>query len=207
MSRLRRVLIAAAAAALLAASACGSQDATSAPSGAQSGLPTPVTAVSHDASAPQRLVIDGASAPIEPVATDARGTLLPPTDVAKLGWWVDSALPGSGAGTIVIAGHVDDADQGVGYAAEFAHLATGGTVTVETADGHDLPYRVTRIVDAQKEGTGADAVPFGELNRLDGPETLALVTCGGPFVGPPLGYRDNIVVFAVPTADAAPTPS
>ncbi|MFC3244752.1 class F sortase [Gordonia humi] len=146
MSRLRRVLIAAAAAALLAASACGSQDATSAPSGAQSGLPTPVTAVSHDASAPQRLVIDGASAPIEPVATDARGTLLPPTDVAKLGWWVDSALPGSGAGTIVIAGHVDDADQGVGYAAEFAHLATG-------APSRSRPLTVTICRTASPESS------------------------------------------------------
>ena len=38
--------------------------------------------------------------------------------------------------------------------------------------------------------------PAEELNRLDGPETLALVTCGGAFVGPPLGYADNIIAWA-----------
>jgi hypothetical protein len=35
---------------------------------------------------------------------------------------------------------------------------------------------------------------------LEGPEALALVTCGGNFVGPPLGYEDNIIAFASPVA-------
>ncbi|ALG84807.1 class F sortase [Gordonia phthalatica] len=201
MRRLIRILCTlAAVAALVATAACGTEEATPSTSStqAQENLRPPVSAVSHDPSTPKSVVIDGASAPTVSVATDAAGTLLPPTDIAKLGWWVDSALPGSGAGTIVVAGHVDDLKQGTGYAARFAKLTAGDTVTVDTADGAKHTYRVTRVVDAQKEGKGADAVPFDELNRLDGPETLALVTCGGPFIGPPLGYRDNIVVFATP---------
>lgn len=202
MRRLIRILCAlAAVAALVATAACGTEEATPSTSStqAQANLRPPVSAVSHDRSTPKSLVIDGASAPTVSVATDAAGTLLPPTDIARLGWWVDSALPGSGAGTIVVAGHVDDVKQGTGYAARFATLKAGDTVAVDTADGATHAYRVTRVVDARKDGRGADAVPFDELNRLDGPETLALVTCGGPFIGPPLGYRDNIVVFAVPT--------
>lgn len=198
MSRLGRALLAAVTAVgLVASAACGSQNPPD-PTHAQSDLPAPVSAVSHEPSTPKKVEIDGQSAVTQSVATDASGALLPPTDIAQLGWWVDSALPGSGKGTIVIAGHVDDVDQGTGYAARFTELEPGKTVTVDTADGQHLQYRVTRVVDAQKEGKGADGVPFDELNRLDGPETLALVTCGGPFVGPPLGYRDNIVVFATP---------
>ena len=194
----RAFVWAVAAAVLVTMGACGSQESAPESTQAQSDLRPPITAVSHEPSTPTRLVIDGQSVPTQAVATDAQGTLLPPTDVAQLGWWVDSALPGSGAGTIVIAGHVDDVAQGTGYAARFGKLAPGSTVTIDTADGGHRAYRVARVVDAQKKGTGGDAVPFDELNRLDGPETLALVTCGGPFVGPPLGYRDNIVVFATP---------
>ncbi|MBM7369155.1 class F sortase [Gordonia hydrophobica] len=196
----RRLLGALAAIAIVVATAaCGTdQPAPATSTHAQGELQPPVSAVSHDPSTPTTLVIDGQSAPTVAVATDAQGTLLPPTDIAQVGWWVDSALPGSGAGTIVVAGHVDNVEQGVGYAARFATLTNGDTVAVQTADGRTHDYRVTRVVDARKQGTGADAVPFDELNRLTGPETLALVTCGGPFVGPPLGYRDNIVVFAAP---------
>ncbi|MCF8587946.1 class F sortase [Gordonia liuliyuniae] len=199
MSRLGRALVVAAAVVVLVATgACGAQEAAPGSTQAQADLPAPVIAVAHEPSAPEQLVIDGRSAPTQAVATDAQGTLLPPTDISKLGWWVDSALPGSGAGTIVVVGHVDDVAQGTGYAARFTTLTSGSTATIETADGQHLTYRVSRVVDAQKKATGTDAVPFDELNRLDGPETLALVTCGGPFIGPPLGYRDNIIVFAEP---------
>ncbi|MGO3327626.1 class F sortase [Gordonia sp. (in: high G+C Gram-positive bacteria)] len=201
--RVRRALVSVAAAATLAvvpvlATACGSPEPLEEPVRSPADLPAPITAVSHEPSTPTRLVIDGQSAPTRAVATNAQGTLVPPTDVAQLGWWVDSALPESGTGTIVIAGHVDDAVQGRGYAARFARLMPGDTVTVDTADGGHPAYRVSRVMDVRKRGIGPKAVPFDELNRLNGPETLALVTCGGPFVGPPLGYRDNIVVFATP---------
>ncbi len=196
----RASLIAVALAASVALMAgCAEQQASPASTPAQQSLRPPVTAESEHPSTPVGLEIDGDSAPTDPVATDAEGTLLPPTDIGRLGWWVDSSLPGSGAGTIVVAGHVDDIAQGEGYAARFADLSAGDTVTLVTASQKRVDYRVTSVIDAQKHGTGADAVPYDELNRQTGPETLALVTCGGPFVGPPLGYRDNIIAFASPT--------
>lgn len=177
---------------------CAEQPVSPTPTHAQQSLRAPVTAESKHPSTPVAVEIDDDSAPTDPVATDAEGTLLPPTDIGRLGWWVDSSLPGSGAGTIVVAGHVDDIDQGTGYAARFADLTAGDTVTLVTASRSRIDYRVTSVIDAQKRGTGDDAVPYEELNRQTGPETLALVTCGGPFVGPPLGYRDNIIAFASP---------
>lgn len=179
--------------------ACGTRDEPSAPvDGAQSSMPAPVSAHSSEPSTPVRVIVDGAASAVDPVATDAAGVLLPPQDVSRLGWWVDSSLPGSGAGTVVVTGHVDDVDQGSGFATRFTALEVGSAVEVATVDGTIHRYRVTRTALTDKQRTGDGGLPTAELNRLDGPETLALVTCGGPFVGPPLGYRDNVVVFAAP---------
>lgn len=188
------------AAALALSSGCSATSDRQAPTSgsAQANLPAPVSARSDEPSSPTRVTVDGATAPTDAVATDTAGVLLPPQDVHRLGWWVDSSLPGSGSGTVVMTGHVDDVKQGKGFAARFSGLKTGDAVDVTTADGHRHVYHVTRSVLADKESTGRDGLPVDELNRRTGPETLALITCGGPFIGPPLGYRDNVVVFAAP---------
>ncbi len=163
-------------------------------SAAQTELPRPLPAKTDESAAPVRVGIGGHTAPVDPVATDTTGTLLPPQDVSRLGWWVDSALPGSGVGTVVIAGHVDEATQGTGFAARFATIPVGSEVTVTSSSGTAVTYRITRIQKADKRS----AFPAAELNRLDGAQTLALVTCGGRFVGPPLGYADNVIAWGTP---------
>lgn len=158
----------------------------------QRDLPAPVEAIHEAPAAPVEVTLDDHTAPVDAVATDQGGVLLPPQDVARLGWWVDSALPGAGTGSVVVVGHVDDVDQGDGFAARFTDLADGDTVQLTLADGSSRTYRVDRVVSVGKN----DDLPLDEVNRLDGPETLILVTCGGEFVGPPLGYADNVFVFA-----------
>lgn len=191
--RPRSILAVATLAALVLVGGCASP-----PRHAQADMPAPVSASSGAPSTPAELTVDGASSPTDAVATDTAGVLLPPQDISRTGWWVDSSLPGSGAGTIVMTGHVDDIAQGTGFAARFARLRDGDVITVTTADRQAHRYLVTRTVMSDKESTGPAGLPVAELNRRDGPETLALITCGGPFVGPPLGYRDNVVVFASP---------
>lgn len=164
----------------------------SAPSLAQSDLRSPLTATTADRSAPVVVTAGGGTARVDAVATDTTGTLLPPQDVSRLGWWIDSALPGSGRGTIVVAGHVDDVGQGTGFAARFSTITSGSTVRLTLKSGNHIDYRITRIQHADKKS----GFPATELNRTDGAETLALVTCGGQFVGPPLGYRDNVIAWA-----------
>ncbi|SIR69644.1 class F sortase [Williamsia sterculiae] len=161
----------------------------------QQHLPAPVAATATEASAPEVVTIGHDSARTAAVATDDRGVLAPPQDVHQLGWWVDSALPGSGHGTVVITGHIDDVAQGSGFASRFGDLHPADTVTVTSRDHAQHTYRVTRTVTSDK---AHPSNAFGELNRLDGDETLALVTCGGPFIGPPLGYEDNIITLATP---------
>lgn len=164
------------------------KDATS----SQSDLRAPVVATVDDPSQPVTLAIGDNSAPTDPVATDADGVLLPPQDVSHLGWWADSALPGSNTGTIVVTGHVDDAAQGDGFAKKFSSLKEGDEVKLSGKDGHTWTYRIDTVSSVSKNG----GLPLDELNRLDGPETLALITCGGKFIGPPLGYENNDIAFA-----------
>ncbi|MFZ3393582.1 class F sortase [Rhodococcus sp. 7Tela_A2] len=147
--------------------------------------------------------VGGCAPPPAPGAPAARGTLPPPQVAPRLGWWVDSAMPGGGSGAIVVTGHVDDVDQGDGFAARFADVREGDELTVSTGDGRAREYRVDRLLSVGKEGN----LPLDEINRLDGPETLLLVTCGGEFVGPPLGYANNDFVFAVPTGPVAEVPA
>ncbi|KXO91837.1 peptidase C60 [Tsukamurella pulmonis] len=184
------------AAAVLALTGCGGtvEGTAAAPSSdpsAQSDLRPPVNATAAEPTAPVTVTVDGAAAPIDAVATDAQGALYPPTDVRRVGWWVDSALPGSGAGSVVVTGHVDDARQGTGYAERFSGLARGAEVTLTGKDGTAVRYRVTRTTSVRK-----GVLPTDDLNRLDGPETLILVTCGGRFIGPPMGYENNDLVYA-----------
>ena len=191
MKRFRQsIVVAVTAAAIGLLAGCGSQTQEI----GQSALPAPVITHTDDAAAPASLQVGDATAPTVTVDTDLDGVLLPPQNVAELGWWVGSARPGSGTGTVVITGHVDDVDQGKGFAARFPDLKPGETVDVMTVNQGVRTYRIDRVEAVNKEG----GLPVDELNRLDGPETLALITCGGPFVGPPLGYRDNIVAFGTP---------
>lgn len=194
---LRRAVVAAIAAGGLLLAGCGADD--PAPpvgtvSGAQSDIQPPVEAATDDPAAPVSVTVAGVTAPTDSVATDVAGVLLPPQDVDRLGWWVDSALPGNGEGTVVITGHINEVDQGDGFAARFLDLDAGDTVTVTTAADDRLDYRITSVDNADKESE----FPADRLNRLDGPETLALITCGGEFVGPPLGYADNVIAWAEP---------
>ncbi|GAB3126837.1 hypothetical protein GCM10027289_03410 [Tsukamurella serpentis] len=169
----------------------GTASAPSSNPSAQSDLRPPVTATASDPTTPVTVTADGADAPVDAVATDSQGALYPPTDVARVGWWVDSALPGSGKGSVVITGHVDDARQGTGFAKRFSALKRGDHVALTGKDGARIGYRVTRTASVNK-----GVLPTDDLNRLDGPETLILVTCGGRFIGPPMGYENNDLIYA-----------
>ena len=50
-----------------------------------------------------------------------------------------------------------------------------------------------------------DKLP-GDLWRKSGPETLALITCGGTLNQATRRYEQNIVVYAVPTREVTDRP-
>lgn len=111
-----------------------------------------------------------------------------------MAWYAASAKPGtSGAGSAVITGHVNHQSQGQGYAYNFTQLKAGDEVSV-LIDGTTHTYKVTK--PPFRVAKGADMPP--EVNQSTGENKLVLITCGGEFVGGPLGYADNIFVVADP---------
>jgi hypothetical protein len=121
------------------------------------------------------------------------GAMTLPTDVDRVGWYRFGPAPGATAGTAVLAGHVDDREQGLGALAPLRTIGPGAEVLVRDAAGAVTRWRVVtrELVDKQE-------VPLDALFRRSGPPRLVLLTCGGPFLPGLRSYRDNVVVVAEP---------
>ncbi|RBY85387.1 class F sortase [Blastococcus sp. TF02A-26] len=130
--------------------------------------------------------------PLVPVGVLPGGGLALPERPTVLGWYAAGAVPGSPAGTAVLAGHIDSAVYGAGPLEGLLELAMGDPVTVTDEAGRTHAYVVSARTSQPKS-----ALP-PELFRTDGPPQLALVTCGGEFDERTGSYADNVVVLAVP---------
>jgi hypothetical protein len=141
---------------------------------------------------PATVTIRDVDAPVVPVSTAPDGSLTLPEAPKTVGWWSPGALPGSGAGSVVLAGHVDSRVAGLGTFAVLRELGVGEQITVRGTDGRDVPYDVV----ARREYHKAELPP--DLFARDGAARLVLITCGGRFDPAARGYDDNVVVFARP---------
>jgi sortase (surface protein transpeptidase) len=115
-----------------------------------------------------------------------------PEDVDRIGWYRFGPAPGE-AGSAVVAGHVDDAAQGLGVLARLSTADVGDEVQVTDGAGTTTRWRVV-----SRELISKQALPLDQLFRRDGPPRLTLITCGGPFLPEYGSYRDNVVVVAEP---------
>jgi hypothetical protein len=135
----------------------------------------------------------GVEAPVVPTGVDAGGALVVPESPREVGWWSGGAAPGAPYGTILMAGHVDSAEEGLGSLVDLSRAPVGATVTVGGAEGSAGTYRVVARRSYPKA-----TLPWRELFRQDVPARLLLVTCGGEFDRRTGHYERNVVVFAVP---------
>lgn len=119
------------------------------------------------------------------------GILDVPLDPRTLGWWIGSAEPGSGTGSVVIDGHINYSGV-TGALAVLPDLRVGDTATL-TRGGQTINYHVTA---ARTYPKSAGLPP--DVFTHTGPERLVLITCGGPFDASSGNYEDNIVVYASP---------
>jgi hypothetical protein len=133
------------------------------------------------------------TAAIRPVGVDPEGDLEIPGDVAAVGWYRFGPRPGDPAGSTVLSGHVDSAEQGRGAFFPLRRLAPGDPVLVQGSDGRIWSYRVV----AREEWPKTD-VPLDRIFSRTGAPRLTLVTCGGGFREDIRSYQDNIAVTAVP---------
>jgi hypothetical protein len=144
-------------------------------------------------STPTRVSIGsiGVRADIVEVGQAADGSIAPPTqDPARdVGWYKLGPTPGE-PGTAVLVGHVDTADR----AAVFHRLhevRPGKLIEVSRKDRRTATFKVDSVESFPKT-----AFPASRVLVHDHVPRLALVTCGGAWVGGDTGYADNVIVFA-----------
>jgi sortase (surface protein transpeptidase) len=145
---------------------------------------------------PVRLAVParGVDAAIETVGIQPDGQMTLPDDVDRVGWYRFGPVPGA-AGSAVIAGHVDDREQGLGAMAALREAEPGDEVMVTDSAGAATRWRVLSRELIQKQ-----ELPLDRLFARDGPPRLTLITCGGPFLPEFGSYRDNVVVVTEPLA-------
>jgi hypothetical protein len=166
-----------------------------------SASPAPGVPVRDAAPAPAPAVVPpvrlevpalGVDAPLEQAGVRPDGQMALPDDVGRAGWYRFGPVPGA-PGSAVLAGHVDDAEQGLGALAPLREAEPGQEVLVTDAAGATTRWRVV-----SRELLAKQALPVDLLFGREGPPRLTLVTCGGPFLPGVGGYRDNVVVVAEP---------
>ena len=146
--------------------------------------PSPPTAI--------RIPALGVRAAVVPVLAPG-GALDVPADPQVIGWWSAGPRPGSAAGTVVLAGHVDTAEHGLGAFAALARAEPGTRIEVVTR-----PATVRYVVVARVRYPKS-TLPLDVLASYGRPR-LALLTCGGAFDERTRHYADNIVVVGLPEA-------
>ena len=149
----------------------------------------------NSSDAPTRVRIDslGIDAPVSPVGIDLRkGVLGVSSNIHRTAWWLDGAVPGAGAGSILIAGHVDSKSQGAGSFFRLHSAKVGDRIKVTSRNGKTRTYKVVSVRNYLKS-----KLPTSVWSSKGKPR-LVLVTCGGPFIQAERHYRDNVVVTAVP---------
>jgi len=131
----------------------------------------------------------GITAPVVAVGTERDGSLQLP-GIDEVGWWIGGATPADAAGTVVLAGHVDD-HTGPGALFTLGQIQPGALIDVKTRTT-TTSYSVANVHMYRKQRLPAN------LFRADGPRRLVVITCGGPFDFSTGHYRDNLVVVADP---------
>ncbi|MEV4141387.1 sortase [Dactylosporangium sp. NPDC049742] len=181
-----------------AAGAAALASATPSPSGG--GVPivagAPPSAVAAVPPARLRIGKLGVNATVNPVGVDERtGDFAVPPSVDVVGWYRYGPGLEATAGSIVIAGHVDSAQQGGGAFFKLRDLGPGDRIDVTGGDG-----TVHRFGVVAREIHPKTAISLQRYFARDGAVRLTLITCGGPFDSATRHYRDNVVITAQPIA-------
>ena len=140
-----------------------------------------------------RIADIGVDALVTAAGVDGTGALAIPDDVATVGWYRFGPRPGSPTGSAVLAGHVDERDQGVGALHRIGDLHRGAAIEITDAGGARRVFTVIAREEWHKQ-----RVPLARLFDAAGAPRIVLITCGGAFDADLGSYRDNIAVTAVP---------
>ena len=132
------------------------------------------------------------SLPVIPVGVTKKGEMGLPGTIREVGWYRFGAHPSSRTGATVLAAHVDTREEGLGPFARLRDAKAGTAVAVTDQSGDRHEYRVVSVTKVDKTRIAWPQV-FAESGR----PRLVLITCGGAY-DQEGGYRDNVLVTAVP---------
>jgi Sortase domain len=163
------------------------------------GMPLPTFSLDLSAesgmkpSQPTRITIPsiGVRAVVVEVGNTELGSIAAPADdpAGTAGWYGFGPTPGE-PGTAIIVGHVDTADRGAVFK-RLREIKTGKAIEIRRADRRVATFTVESVEAFPKTAFPSDRI-FGDT----GSPRLALITCGGDWVGGDVGYADNVIVFA-----------
>ena len=118
----------------------------------------------------------------------------PESDPMKdTGWYKFGPTPGE-PGTAIIVGHVDTASKPAVFS-KLRDIRRGKLIEVRREDRRTATFLVDSVERFPKTSFPADRV----FHTADGKPRLALVTCGGTWIGGEIGYADNVIVFSTLT--------
>jgi hypothetical protein len=162
---------------------------------------------------------DGLHAQVTSNGLNADGTLFVPDNPKTVSWANQDAAPGSARGTVILTSHINFVIDGklvIGAftdLAEYARDDIGKRFTVTMADGSRTTYEVGAGREYNKAQLAADPTLRIDLynqtkqyGASGQPRTsrLLLVSCGGAFDNASGEYDDNVFLYALPVANAAP---
>ena len=134
------------------------------------------------------------TATVSAVGIDQKtGDFAVPPSVDRVGWYRYGPGFTADAGSIVIAGHVDSAEQGKGAFFKLGSLSSGDRISLADEGGKTREFKVVA-----RERYAKTKIPLDKYFARDGDLRLTLITCGGPFDAATGHYRDNVVVTAKP---------
>jgi LPXTG-site transpeptidase (sortase) family protein len=131
-------------------------------------------------------------APLVGIEATSSLTLDPPRNPQQVGWWKQSAKPGSKTGQTIVTGHTVHTGGG-----QFDHIGdakAGAEVDITDGTTHKtLRYTVQKVVTLSKEAVDQQAnALFSQRNPFN---VLVLITCSG-WDGHV--YHSNVFVYATP---------
>ena len=157
--------------------------------------PQPPSAGTPPAPGPAAIAGLGVDAAVDPVGVRPDGQMAPARRRRPGRLVPVRPGPGAAGGSAVLAGHVDDAEQGLGALAPLREVAgrhRGRRSPTPRATATRWRVVCRELIEKQVAAAGPSC------SAATGPPRLALVTCGGPFLPELRSYRDNVVVVAEP---------
>ncbi|MEU8222018.1 class F sortase [Kribbella sp. NPDC048915] len=154
------------------------------------GIPA---APAGEAAAPTRLMVQsvGIDIPIRAVGVAADGQMELPPNPAVIGWYRFGPAPANPEGSVVLGGHLDSKEYGVGPLVRLRKLRAGQLVRITSYGGRTTTYRVDSVREVDKH-----RLALADVFDRSGTPRLRIVTCGGPYDPDNGGYQQNLVVGA-----------